>query len=187
MSSHHIVRENQEPALILGSIQDLPADYIGQLLEWSPTVLASAYTVDFLLAEGIKVDIVCTNDAAIYAQEEIQILSSPQDFVLACVTHLIAKDYGAVNIVNSYIPKELSTLADRINVVLFCAGIRYVFVREHYEKWVVAGTRIVVAEHTLKSFVNLRKISVDTFETEDDGFFYVDLNTGDFVAIGEKI
>ena len=64
MSSHHIVRENQEPALLVAAAGVLDSEQMGQLLEWSPTILADDQTVDFLLAEQIKVDIVFTNRLA---------------------------------------------------------------------------------------------------------------------------
>ncbi len=40
MSSHHIVRDNQEPALIIANGEICNLDLIHQLLEWSPHVMA---------------------------------------------------------------------------------------------------------------------------------------------------
>ncbi|RZK41505.1 MAG: thiamine pyrophosphokinase, partial [Pedobacter sp.] len=39
MSSHHIVREKQEPALYIHQLGNFDEEKLGQLLEWSPTVL----------------------------------------------------------------------------------------------------------------------------------------------------
>ena len=46
MSSHHIVREKQEPALLVLGLDDFPDELLGQLLEWSPTVIVTADTVE---------------------------------------------------------------------------------------------------------------------------------------------
>lgn len=69
MSSHHIVRENQEPALVVADFHALDSEQLGQLLEWSPMIVTDAANVDFLLAEGIKVDIVFGASSARIAQE----------------------------------------------------------------------------------------------------------------------
>ncbi|MFD2144372.1 hypothetical protein [Mucilaginibacter antarcticus] len=40
MSSHHIVREKQEPALLVLGLDGFDEEQLGQLLEWSPTLMA---------------------------------------------------------------------------------------------------------------------------------------------------
>jgi hypothetical protein len=62
MSSHHFVKEGQEPAVIvLGNISEW--DILSGALEWSPKVIANRTGYHLLLAEGIKVD-VCWQDQA---------------------------------------------------------------------------------------------------------------------------
>ena len=39
MSSHHIVRDDQEPALIIANGAVCQPELLGQLLEWSPLVV----------------------------------------------------------------------------------------------------------------------------------------------------
>jgi thiamine pyrophosphokinase len=39
MSSHHIVRDDQEPALIIANGASCNPELLGQLLEWSPLVV----------------------------------------------------------------------------------------------------------------------------------------------------
>lgn len=51
MSSHHIVRDNQEPALIIANGADCGDDLLQQLMEWSPYVLALDGAVHRLLEE----------------------------------------------------------------------------------------------------------------------------------------
>lgn len=55
MSSHHFVKEDQEPSVwILGN--DFSEDTLGTLLEWSPKVIADLSTADKLLSLQIKMD-----------------------------------------------------------------------------------------------------------------------------------
>ncbi|HYG16495.1 MAG TPA: thiamine diphosphokinase, partial [Bacteroidia bacterium] len=39
MSSHHFVKEKQEPALIIANGEACSRELLGQLLEWQPTVM----------------------------------------------------------------------------------------------------------------------------------------------------
>ena len=41
MSSHHIVREKQEPALLVLGLNNFSTELLGQLLEWNPTVITT--------------------------------------------------------------------------------------------------------------------------------------------------
>lgn len=55
MSSHHFVKEGQEPTVwVLGN--HYQEEILGQVLEWSPTVVASAEAVEKLFSLQIKID-----------------------------------------------------------------------------------------------------------------------------------
>lgn len=56
MSSHHIVRDNQEPALIIANGADCSEELLQQLMEWSPFVLALDGAVHRLLDRSIRFD-----------------------------------------------------------------------------------------------------------------------------------
>ncbi|KGE14697.1 hypothetical protein [Sphingobacterium deserti] len=187
MSSHHIVKENQEPALIVASSNALDSEHLGQLLEWSPTILTNDYAIDFLFAEGIKVDIVFTHQETTYAQEQIKQFSIKGDFITETLDYLIAHNYKAVNVICDTLHPVFYRFAASLNIVVFAAGKRMVFVQHNYEKWKVKGDRIYVDETQLKSVVGLRKVADNVFEVEQDGFFYLGFNSDNFVAVGERL
>lgn len=56
MSSHHIIREHQEPALYVHDWKDEYAEVLGQLCEWSPKIYTNRITDPILRSLGIKVD-----------------------------------------------------------------------------------------------------------------------------------
>ncbi|GHE29320.1 thiamine diphosphokinase [Sphingobacterium griseoflavum] len=187
MSSHHIVKENQEPALIVLSTDALDSENLGQLLEWSPTIITDDYHIDFLLAQGIKVDVVITEQETHYNQEQIKRVPLKEKALVDALEYLINQQYKAVNIACDSLSVDLLRYASVINIVVFAAGKRMVFVQQSYEKWKAKGERIYVDETLLKSLVGLRKVTDNVFETEQDGFFYLGFNTDEFVAVGERL
>lgn len=58
MSSHHVVKEAQEPALIIANGESCSSELIGQLLEWSPFIVVLDGALDRVLQLGIKFDVV---------------------------------------------------------------------------------------------------------------------------------
>ena len=46
MSSHHIVRDDQEPALIIANGAACSSELVGQLLEWSPLVIVLVSAIE---------------------------------------------------------------------------------------------------------------------------------------------
>ena len=57
MSSHHIIRDKQEPALIIANGEECTMDLLEQLLEWSPTVVVLDGAIERVISLGIKVDV----------------------------------------------------------------------------------------------------------------------------------
>jgi hypothetical protein len=56
MSSHHFVKEGQEPALII--VEPLPFKVVQPLLEWAPLVIVFEEAIDSVLSWGIKADVI---------------------------------------------------------------------------------------------------------------------------------
>lgn len=58
MSSHHFVRDGQEPALIIANGAGCDTDLLGQLLEWNPYVLVLDGALQRIIDLNIRVDAV---------------------------------------------------------------------------------------------------------------------------------
>lgn len=188
MSSHHIVKEEQEPALLVQDFGALSRDILDQLLEWSPTVIVDDYNLDFLLSEEIKVDIVFSSRELNSLQEQTRIFPLVGgSFLETALSYLVANGYHAVNIICSRVESVISRFAFTINIVALCDDKRYVFVHDFYEKWKPKGDRMYVDTKCLESYEGLSPIDEGTFETEKDGFFRMIFNTKDSVCIGEDI
>lgn len=173
--------------MIVASYDALDEEHMGQLLEWSPTVIANDDTIDFFLAADIKVDAVFSTKEETYQQEQIKNLPIQQEFLPDALNYLIRNNHKAVNIVCNALDEVLEAYCTLINIVVLSHGRRYVYVRHRYEKWKEVGARVFVSESRLKSLVGLKRISSHEFLTEQDGFIYLEFNTNEYVCIGEEI
>lgn len=187
MSSHHVIRENQEPALLIQDFEAIDFESIGQLLEWSPTIVSDFHNFDILVSEGIKVDVLFSNEGSIALQEHTKLFPVATDYLVEGIAYLIKNQHKAVNVLSSYIPKEFFELAESINIVLFKEQKRYVFIQSSFEKWKPKGEYIYLDEKYVKSFQGLDYISTGIFKSLSDGFVQVEFNTSDYVLLGEDL
>jgi len=108
MSSHHFVKEGQEPALIICNGEMCSAELSGQLLEWSPYVLVLDGALERALDLGIKIDAVLGDFDHRHPRElgdkllpDIEIIHTPnqdKSDLEKGIEFLIEKKYTAVNI-----------------------------------------------------------------------------------------
>lgn len=187
MSSHHIVRENQEPALLVEDFAALSEEYLGQLLEWSPTIITSLENLDYFLTRDIKVDILYGVEKISEAQEEIKYLPGTANFWKDTLAYLVENKYKAVNIMAHALQEDFLIAAEAINSVVFVKNVRYVIVRSRYEKWKTAGQKMFIDPAQVKSFNGLKYISDTIFEVEQEGFVHIEMNSDKFIFVGEEI
>lgn len=189
MSSHHIVRENQEPALVVVDFQALDTEQLGQLLEWSPMIVTNTANFDFFLAEGIKVDVVFGAKPIEITQEATKFLplSDDSDLIQEALAYLITHNFKAVNILSAVGLPLLKSFAHDISIVIYSQGIRYAFFQGKFEKWKPKGEKVLLGESTIKSFQGLDYVQNGEFITYADGFVTVEFSTEDWVFVGEAL
>lgn len=188
MSSHHIVRENQEPALIVDTVGDLSEEYMGQLLEWSPTIFVGESSLAYFLLNDIKVDfLVGRLEETVASAQDIKTVSLTNGVVIDALEYLSKKDYKAVNIIASALPKGIEEYCSQINIAFFTAQRKYVYVREKYEKWQVKGLKVYVDQAVVASSKGLRIVGDNIYETIGEGFFSLRFTGDNYVAVGEEL
>lgn len=123
MSSHHVVREKQEPALLVLGLDNFSDELLGQLLEWSPTVIVTQEIAEKLNAYGIKIDWIIANDMVGDLQSDVKQMPAGNDNPAeAALKFLVAHDYPAVNIITDDLQlKDYLFFSDKINMVIFHA------------------------------------------------------------------
>jgi thiamine pyrophosphokinase len=159
MSSHHIVREGQEPALIIANGEACSFELLQQLLEWSPYVVVLDGAIHRVSKLGIKIDVLLGDfDSPEHSLElvkdqmPVEIVHTPDQNKTDLhkgIEFLISKGYEAVNIVwatGRRADHSLSNMTDivrfrdRINIVMVDDYSRIYVLPKKYEKWYVKGT-----------------------------------------------
>lgn len=189
MSSHHIVREKQEPALLVLGLNNFPDEQFGQLLEWSPTVITTQQTAEKLNSYGIKIDWIITNGKNEVLQSDVKLIPLGEDTLTeAALKHLISLNYPGANIITDDLNlKDYEVFADKINLVIFNDNKKIYRVISGFNKWKPAGEIIEVLSQTSKiDFTGLEKIKNHQYKTTRDGFFSLHFNEP-FLFIAEEI
>lgn len=174
MSSHHIVREKQEPALLVLGLDTFSEELLGQLLEWSPTLIATPDTAENINSQGIKVDVVIADEADQNFQSDVKLIPLNDDTpVAAALNYLITAGYSAVNIVTDNFELDTYTpFAASINLVIFCRDKKIFPVTSGFSKWKPAAENISILSVGNDLIVTgLSKADENMYTTDADGFF----------------
>ncbi|WP_018622430.1 thiamine diphosphokinase [Spirosoma luteum] len=165
MSSHHIVRDKQEPALLIANGEACSFELLGQLLEWNPLVVVLDNAIWRVLDLGIKVDVLLGDfddatagrrgidlDAIRAQQYPLDVVHAPDQNKTDLdkgIEYLIERGFPAVNIVWATGRRADHTLTNMTNIVRYKNQIRIVLIDDHskifplvgrFEKWYEAGT-----------------------------------------------
>lgn len=161
MSSHHIVRDDQEPALIIANGAACNSELLGQLLEWSPLVIVLDSAMERVVELGIKVDVLLGDfdrgfDPEIYktSQYPIEIVHTPDQNktdLEKAFDYLIDRKMPAVNVVWATGKRADHTITNLTSLVQYRNLLKIVILDDHskifllpnkFEKWYTAQTPI---------------------------------------------
>ncbi len=146
MSSHHFVKEQQEPAVLILNTENIRFDQISGIFEWVPTILVSEKALDQVLSWGIKIDVILASAA--FQKENLELLQSQYpvkfrtveqgDFLNEGINYLLESKHEAVHLVG--IPHqtafELEDKLDLINLTLVDGNWKYYPVKSgEFKKW----------------------------------------------------
>lgn len=161
MSSHHIVRDDQEPALIIANGASCHPELLGQLLEWSPLVIVLDSAIERVMEMDIKVDVLLGDfdrgfDANYYKEKQypLEIVHTPdQDKtdLEKAFDYLIERKIPAANVVWATGRRADHTITNLTNIVRYRDKLKIVILDDHskvfllpkkFEKWYTANTPI---------------------------------------------
>lgn len=154
MSSHHIVRDDQEPALIIANGEACSMNLMHQLLEWSPLVIVLDSAVDRVVELGIKIDVLIGDfdrdfdfnqyKKAQYPLEIIQITDQETTDLDKAILYLIDRKIPSVNIIWATGRRADHTITNITNMVRYASKIKMVLLDDYskifplsksYYKW----------------------------------------------------
>jgi thiamine pyrophosphokinase len=161
MSSHHIVRDDQEPALIIANGASCNPELLGQLLEWSPLVIVLDSAMERVMKLDIKVDVLLGDfdrdfDANYYKEKQypIEIVHTPDQNktdLEKAFDYLYKRNIPAVNVVWATGKRTDHTITNLTNIVRYREKLKIVILDDHskvfllpkrFEKWYTADTPI---------------------------------------------
>ncbi|MES2543969.1 MAG: thiamine diphosphokinase [Bacteroidota bacterium] len=161
MSSHHIVRDDQEPALIIANGAACNNELMGQLLEWSPLVIVLDSAIERVLDLGIKVDVLLGDFDRGFNPEYYNEKQFPLEIVYApdqnktdlekAFDYLIERKIPAVNVIWATGKRADHTITNMTNIVRYREKLKIVILDDYskifllpkkYEKWYPANTLI---------------------------------------------
>ncbi len=189
MSSHHVIREKQEPALLILGMDNFSDEDLGQLLEWSPTVMVTPLIAEQLHAYGIKIDWIIADEPIGELQSDVKLLSlSGNSSLISALKFLTFNEYPSVNVVaDEFNVGEYLPFADKINLVIFYNNQKIYPVTSGFSKWKPAGETIeLLSTPNNLQFTSLVKLSETLFKTQQDGFFTLQFDNP-FVVVAEAL
>jgi len=189
LSSHHIVREKQEPALLILGLDTFDRELLGQLLEWSPTVIATQQVAEQLSVMGIKVDRVLGNDVGDVLQSNVTYLSVHNDSPAnAALSFLVVEKYGAVNIVtDEFVATDYVPFVSQINIVVLHQHKKTYPISSGFTKWLPAEDIITLhSEPSNLHSQGLTQTAPQEFKTATDGVIKLEF-ADNFVFISETV
>jgi thiamine pyrophosphokinase len=161
MSSHHIVKDNQEPALIIANGEACSVALMHQLLEWSPYVVVLDAAIHRVLELGIKVDALLGDfdrdfNPEIFLEKQfpLEVIHTPnQDKtdLEKAYDFLIEKGHTAANVIWATGKRMDHTITNltqmvsykgQLKIVLFDDYSKVFLLPKSYEKWYPANTII---------------------------------------------
>ena len=158
MSSHHIVKDGQEPALIIANGAACSTELMGQLLEWNPYVVVLDGAIHRVRELGLKMDLLLgdfdshNHEGEQLYQSNIEVIHTPDQNktdLQKAIELLIERKYTAVNIVwatgrradhNLTNVTDLVRYKQHINLVMLDDHSRIFPLKTSFKKWYTRGS-----------------------------------------------
>lgn len=165
MSSHHIVREKQEPALIIANGESCSSELLHELLEWNPFVVVLDGAIKRVIKIGIKADVLLGD----FDRGEIEIVQIQESQFPIEVVHtpdqnktdlekafdfLVERGFDAVNVVWATGRRMDHTITNLTCIVQYKNLLKITLIDDYsviypllplpavFEKWYAKGTPI---------------------------------------------
>lgn len=178
MSSHHIIRDEQEPALLIWESEILPRHQLEALLEWSPLVMISQEILDWVIAQGIKIDVVQSNEAFLMEvhkklshQWPFEIFPASSKALSESLRWLFQRGHQEVHLIISFSKaREIKISKELPRLITFQDHYKsYPAPHSEWKKWMRRGLALEIIG-PLKAYTNLKPMAEQTFLVNQDGW-----------------
>lgn len=167
---------------------DFNFENLGQLLEWSPTVVVNESEYEHVDSLGIKIDAIVASPTYPNLQESTLVISTESNPLQDALKYLVGEQYPSVNIIDhNFCEKDYILYVGRINLVVLTPDKRIFPVSSGFSKWKAAGEEITILHEVDQLRTSgLIKVSDGKYKTEKDGFYTLTFNQP-FTFIGEAL
>ncbi len=153
MSSHHFVKEGQEPALFI--LDNIAFRYAESLLEWVPLVMVADSVLESVLQWGIKIDVVLQSKYSIEFIEDlikdqgpVETIRCDKDHIITMGLQYLAQNgFDAVNLLSvpdEIIFQEAEKSAHKLQVGIYSEQEKWSLISTgKFEKWMPAGSTLL--------------------------------------------
>lgn len=150
MSSHHIVRDDQEPALIIANGAACSQQLLAELLEWSPFVIVLDAAMERVMELDLKVDVLLGDfdddfDPLFYKTEQypIEIIHTPDQNktdLEKAFDYLIERKIPAVNVIWATGRRADHTISNITNIAKYRNLLKIVILDDYSKIFLLANT-----------------------------------------------
>jgi hypothetical protein len=192
MSSHHFVREGQEPALLVLEATSY-SDAEG-MLEWAPLVVVSEDALQDVLLWGIKIDVVICRPQnegnltlELADQAPIRIFSAGLDLAESSLLFLSGSGQNAVSVMVKELSDDLRTkierFASKTQVTVRMPGQKCSFIPSgNYKKWYQSGAILEFSDGAMPGKLKAVSLSLSRFELTDDQWISIENSAPFWIA-----
>lgn len=198
MSSHHFVREKQEPSILVAGDAMSDQEIIGQLFEWCPQVLIHEKNIALFSEWQVKVDVLfyrsLTNETVsvlLPMQENIKWVQLPPDpaedlsFMIRYLEHDGQQSAYIIGLTYEEVKASFLRPSEIKLIYIHEQQRSYPLGRQH-EKWMAAGQEISVNDASKITYTeNLEKRTEHLFTVKQDGF--IRIQTQGSILLTEEI
>jgi hypothetical protein len=196
MSSHHFVKEDQEPALLI--IDALDHRTIEPLLEWAPLIIVYDKVLEELLSRGIRIDVVITRSDQVDAMKQsiteyfpVEILpyQTRENQIHTAFHFLIRRKQKDVTIVAHETPEVFELLrnfTDKMNITWVTDKIKWSSVQGGtYAKWLPGDSELFIHASDTVYLSDKVEISGNVLRTAGDSI--IRLRSAAVFWVGEHL
>jgi len=197
MSSHHFVKEGQEPALFV--LDALPFAVAAPLLEWAPLVLVAESALEHVQEWGIKIDVVLATPGQ--AQHAAQILSEQTPVTIAELSNgesfltkglSVLKHGGqtAVNILSTGDDafEEAAKFSPHLQICILQESLKWSAIPSGpFEKWYPGGVRLHLRKSIPSQTFDLQGLDAENELVVNHRAGLVSIRSGQFFWVGEEL
>ncbi|WKV13504.1 hypothetical protein [Marivirga harenae] len=190
MSSHHIIRDEQEPPVLVFELFD-NWNEISELLAWSPILLIDPQMEEVFSSKQTKVDgFLVSQEEEVDIRDAKSLVYNSSNLAWSINKWAEGKKYTAIYIfcdsdLMSKLIDDKKAVKFLIPIIFFTDNGKYTLIPNYkFRKWYPKNYKIDILNNDIVAIENLSKDGKG-FYLEKDGFIKIEVE-GDFILIKEK-